>query len=205
MIPVAAQPEPAAFDAEVRQKGLAHLQEKGLHLNQQLPQKTKIEPYWRACLTKLHEAYGGICAYLCIHIERVTGGCSVDHFIAKSGDAGLAYEWSNYRLACSTMNSRKKNYSDVLDPFYLAPDLFRLEFSTGRIYPNPNMDVRAIRIVEQTIERLELDDALCREMRSRRFQEYLEYYFTDEYLKKYSPFIWREANRQGLLRQQQSS
>lgn len=199
MIRVAAKPEPAAFDAEVRQKGLEHLRERGLPLDQPLPPRTKIEPYWRACLTELHKEYGGICAYLCIYIERVTGGCSVDHFIAKSADAGLAYEWSNYRLACSTMNSRKNNYSDVLDPFYLAPDLFRLEFSTGRIYPNPNLDVRAIRIVEQTIERLGLDDAQCREMRSRRYQEYLEWNLSEEYLKKYFPFVWCEANRQGLL------
>ncbi len=199
MIPVAAQPEPAVFNAEVRQKGLAHLQKKGLLLNQPLPPKTKIEPYWRACLTDLHQAYGGICAYLGIYFERVTGGGSVDHFIAKSADAGLVYEWSNYRLACSTMNSRKKNYSDVLDPFYLAADLFRLELSTGRIYPNPKLHVRAMCIVEQTIERLGLDDPQCREMRSRRYQEYLEHNLPSDYFKKYFPFIWREANRQGVL------
>lgn len=33
MIPVAAQPEPTAFDAKVRQKGLAYLRKKGFSLD----------------------------------------------------------------------------------------------------------------------------------------------------------------------------
>lgn len=199
MIPVAAQPEPAAFNAEVRQKGLAHLNKKGFPLDQPLPPKANIEPYWRACLTDLHKTHGGVCAYLGVFFERVMGGGSVDHFIAKSANAGLAYEWSNYRLACSTMNSRKREYSDVLDPFFLAHDLFRLQLSTGHIYPNPDLDVVPMRLVEETIERLGLDDPQCRELRARWYQDYLEHHLPTNYLKDKSPFVWFEANRQGLL------
>ena len=199
MIPVAAQPEPAAFDAEVRRKGLVHLSERGLPLDEPLPPKADIEPYWRASLTELHQAYGGVCAYLGIFFERVMGGGSVDHFIAKSTNAGLAYEWSNYRLACSTMNSRKREYSDVLDPFFLAPDLFQLQISTGHIYPNPDLDAVPMRLVEKTIERLGLDDPQCRELRARWYQEYLEHQLPSDYLRTKSPFVWHEANRQGLL------
>lgn len=199
MIPVAAQPEPAAFDAEVRQKGLAHLRKKGFPLGQPLPLKAEIEPYWRACLTDLHKAYGGVCAYLCVFFERIVGGASVDHFIAKSATAGLAYEWSNYRLACSTMNSRKREFSDVLDPFSLAPDHFHLQLSTGRIYPNPGLQAMPMRLVEQAIERLGLDDPPCRELRARWYQEYLEHGLPSAYLRSKSPFVWTEAHRQGLL------
>jgi hypothetical protein len=199
MIPIAAQPEPTDFDAEVRKKGLAHLRKKGIPLDQHLPPKAKIEPYWRACLTDLHQAYGGICAYLGVFFERVMGGGSVDHFIAKSSHAGLAYEWSNYRLACSTMNSRKREYNDVLDPFFLAPDLFRLQLSTGHIYPNPRLEARSMRIVEETIARLGLDDPQCRELRTCWYQDYLEYCLPAEYLRQKSPFVWQEAKRQGLL------
>ena len=199
MIPVAAQHEPADFDAKVRKKGLAHLAKKGFALNQPLPPKADIEPYWRDCLTDLHQAYGGICAYIGVFFERVMGGGSVDHFIAKSTNAGLAYEWSNYRLACSTMNSRKREYSDVLDPFLLAPDLFRLQLSTGHIYPNPHLAPQPMRIVEETIERLGLDDPQCRELRARWYQDYLEHGLPADYLKQKSPFVWYEANRQGLL------
>lgn len=199
MIPVVPQPEPADFDAEVRKKGLAHLTRKGIPLDQPLPPKVDIEPYWRACLTDLHQAYGGICAYLGVFFERVMGGGSVDHFIAKSRNAGLAYEWSNYRLACSTMNSRKREYSDVLDPFFLAPDLFRLQLSTGHIYPNPRLEARAMLIVDETIARLGLDDPQCRDLRTRWYQDYLEHSLPADYLKRKSPFVWQEANRQGLL------
>jgi len=190
MIPVAAQPEPAAFDADVRQKGLANLKKNGFPLDQPLPPKADIEPYWRACLTDLHQAYGGVCAYLGVFFERVMGGGSVDHFIAKSTHAGLA---------CSTMNSRKREYSDVLDPFVLAPDLFRLQLSTGHIYPNPKFPAIPMRIVEETIERLGLDDQQCRELRARWYQEYLEHGLPSDYLRRKSPFVWHEANRQGLL------
>lgn len=127
------------------------------------------------------------------------GGGSVDHFIAKSASAGLAYEWTNYRLACSTMNSRKRNYSNVLDPFALASDLFRLQLSTGHIYPNPTLNAAPMRIVEETIERLGLDDPQCREMRARWYQDYLEHNLPSVYLKSKAPFVWTEANRQGLL------
>ena len=199
MIPVQAQPEPAAFDADVRKKGLAYLQKHGFPLDQPLPLKADIEPYWRACLTDLHRAYGGVCAYVGVFFERVMGGGSVDHFIAKSANAGLAYEWDNYRLACSTMNSRKRDYNDVLDPFLLAPDLFRLQLSTGHIYPNPTLDAAPMRIVEETIGRLGLDDPQCREMRARWYQDYLEHQLPSDYLKNKAPFVWSEASRQGLL------
>lgn len=199
MIPVTAQPEPADFDAKVRKKGLAHLAEKGFLLNQPLPPNADIKPYWRACLTDLHQAYSGVCAYLGVFFERVMGGGSVDHFIAKSASAELAYEWANYRLACSTMNSRKREYKDVLDPFFLAPDLFRLQLSTGHIYPNPNLDPLAMRLTEETIERLGLDDPPCKELRARWYQDYLEHQLPSVYLKDKAPFVWAEAARQGLL------
>ena len=45
MIPVAAQPEPADFDANVRAEGLAHLTEKGFALDQPLPPKADLQPF----------------------------------------------------------------------------------------------------------------------------------------------------------------
>lgn len=123
----------------------------------------------------------------------------MDHFIAKSALAGLAYEWSNYRLACSTMNSRKRDFEDVLDPFEVSPDWFHLELTTGRIFPNPDLEDASHARVEQTIKRLGLDDPLCREMRVRWFDEYLREPLPSDYLRKKSPFVWAEAHRQGLL------
>lgn len=200
MIPVQPQPEPGFFDAEVRAKGLAHLKAKGYALDQPLPAGATIEPHWRGdCLTALHQAYGGVCAYLCVFVERITGGMSVDHFIAKSALAGLSYEWSNYRLACSVMNSRKRDFDDVLDPFELEPDWFRLDLTGGRIFPNPELEPAQTALVTQTISRLGLDDPLCRELRVRWFDEYLTEPLPESYLRRKSPFVWAEAQRQGLL------
>lgn len=200
MIPVRQRQEPDFFDEQVRTKGLAHLKAKGYALDRPLPEGATITSYWRGdCLTALHEAYGGICAYLCVFVERCTGGMSVDHFIAKSALAGLAYEWNNYRLACSTMNSRKREFEDVLDPFELEKVWFRLELTTGHIFPDPDLDKSTFAQVDQTIKRLGLDDPLCREVRARWFEEYLSEPLPSDYLRKKSPFVWAEAHRQGLL------
>ncbi len=120
MIHVMPQPEPEEFDAKVRQKGLNYLRDNDLSLDQPLPPETRIPAYWRDCLDQLHVSYAGVCAYLAVFVERVTGVGSVDHFIAKSALAGRAYEWGNYRLACAIMNSRKRDYDDVLDPLLTA-------------------------------------------------------------------------------------
>lgn len=199
MIHVQAQLEPSTFDVEVRQKGLAWLRKKGIALDQPLPANTTIEPYWRHCLDDMHTTYDGCCAYLAIFFERVTGGGSVDHFVAKSQRADLAYEWSNYRLACSRMNSRKRDYDDVLDPFQVKTGWFHLELVSGRIFPNPNLPTKRKAAVQATIDRLGLDDPGNREMRARHYQEYCQALYTAEFLERRSPFVWAEASRQGLL------
>ena len=100
MIHVEPQPEPAGFDEKVRRKGLVYLRRKNIALDRPLPTGIELKPYWRDCLDDLHAKYRGVCAYLSVFIERVTGGASIDHFVAKSKRPDLIYEWSNYRLAC---------------------------------------------------------------------------------------------------------
>lgn len=205
MIPVTPQQPPPQFEKRVREPGLRWLEERGIRLDTRLEPGMKIHPYWRECLDDLHRVYGGVCAYLCVFVERCTGGTSTDHFVAKSRRAGLAYEWSNYRLACTTMNSRKRDFEDVLDPFALEPGTFHVELVTGRIHPNPDLDERARVAAETTIERLGLDEPECREMRSRRFLDYIRLRgpapnpAAEDHLRRYSPFVWLEVRRQGLL------
>jgi uncharacterized protein (TIGR02646 family) len=199
MLYVNPQPEPADFDIKVRQKGLAYLRNGGIILTKSLPKGVKIPAYWQDCLDELYQSYGGFCAYLAIHFERIIGGGSVDHFAAKSALPGMAYEWQNYRLACSRMNSRKNHYKDVLDPFNVQDGWFRLELISGRIYPNPDIDPVFIKAVSATIRRLKLDDNGCREVRARHFSDYIQGMYTAQFLRRRSPFVWYEANRQGLL------
>ena len=199
MIHVVAQPEPASFDTEVRQKGHSWLRKKAIPLGSPLPPKTRLEPYWRRCLDDLHSSYNGCCAYLAVYIERVTGAGSVDHFIPKSQRADLAYDWSNYRLACSRMNSRKGGFDDVLDPFEVKTGWFRLEFVTGRIYPNPKLPDKQKSAIQKTINRLGLDDVGNRNLRTGHFQKFIANHISTDHLKDHSPFVWSEAERQGLL------
>lgn len=199
MIPVTPQPEPPTFDSNVRQPGLAWLKGKGLSLANPLPKATKPHPYWQACLDDLHKSYSGVCAYLAVYIERAIGAASTDHFVAKSANAGLTYEWSNYRLACLAMNSRKLAFDDVLDPFTLPTGLFRLELVSGHVFINPAIVGQLLAEAEDTIERLKLDSPGNRSMRAQHYQEYVQGEISAGHLRKMSPFVWQEAQRQGLL------
>jgi uncharacterized protein (TIGR02646 family) len=198
MIPVVAQPEPPSFDAKVRQKGRAWMQANHFDPAQPFPPKTKIKPYWTDCLSDLHTAYSGICAYMCVYIDKVTGAKTVDHFAAKSkATAQEAYEWQNYRLVCALMNSRKNDFSDVLDPFQMSDSTFTLDLLSGRIAANPQHQDAVL--AEQAIKRLNLNHSECCELRVQWFQDYFAKRIASDYLKQKSPFVWQEAERQGLL------
>lgn len=184
----------------VRRRGRAWLERKGLLELDRIPPGTKIKPFWGKCRDDLHRAYRGVCAYLCVYFECNLGAATVDHFVPKSRSAPrLIYEWSNYRLACSKMNARKREHDDVLDPFCLPRGTFRLELVTGRIFPSPRLSKQDERKVEQTIARLELDSPSCRDMRARHYQDYCEGCFDSDHLRRQSPFVWAEARRQRLL------
>ncbi len=190
MIRVEPQPEPPDFDASVRQPGLEALAER----RQTLP------AYWRRCLDDLHTAYRGICAYACIYIDRATGARSVEHFVAKSSDPLLAYEWSNYRLACSLVNSRKGAFADVLDPFEIEDGWFVLEFSFLQILPDPSLDPELRTRVQETIVRLGLHTKECRDARAEYFDDYVLGHIDFHYLERKSPFVAKEMKRQALVR-----
>ena len=113
MIHVSQRLEPTCFDVKVRQRGLEFFRRESIDISAPLPSSIKLPTYWRSCLDELYEAYDGICAYLAIYIERTAGGVTVDHYAPKSKRPDLAYEWDNYRLSSSIVNSRKRDYDDV--------------------------------------------------------------------------------------------
>ncbi len=192
MIHVEPQPEPVNFDASVRQPGLKALAE----------HRERLPTYWRKCLDDLHTAYRGICAYACIYIDKATGARSVEHFIAKSSDRQLAYEWSNYRLACSLVNSRKGAFDDVLDPFEIDDGWFVLEFSALQVVPNPRLDSSLKKRAQDTIDRLGLDTKECRDARAEYFDDYIKGHIDLYYLERKSPFVAKEMKRQALVRKE---
>ncbi len=199
MIPVTPQEEPEDFDIKVRQKGLKWLNENGLDIDKPKPKDVTLSPFWQDCLEQLHLKYAGVCAYVCVYIERVSGTPSADHFVPKSAALKQAYEWTNYRLACLRMNARKNNYEDVLDPFILKPNTFQLDLFSGRIFPSPTLLPSDFQSALETINRLKLDDPDCRELRTRHFDWYINQNVSQGWLEKNSPFVWQEAQRQHLL------
>ena len=201
MIPVQEQQEPPHFDAEVRQPGLEWLKDNGIPPDLPPPKPGKLPTYWRRTLEDLWNAYGRVCAYHCYYFEW---SCrpNTDHYVAKSRNAGLAYEWSNYRLSCFGANSDKRNFDDILDPFKIAPETFLLELDTGRMYPNPNLPEEIHVLAQKTIDRLDLNDARLQEMRARHFETYLLKDVSADHLLRDSPFVHYEAARQGLLAEQ---
>lgn len=198
MIPVALQNEPADFDLKVRQRGHAWLVGKGIALNAPPPKASSLPNYWTNSNKQLWDAYSGNCAYLAIYFEWALGASSTDHFVAKSKRAGDAYDWKNYRLSCLGANRNKNKFDDVLDPIGLAQDTFILNLATGDIRPNPILTVAEKSSARKTIVRLKLNSAENKEMRARHYGQYLKHRHPDT-LKSLSPFVWHEANRQGVL------
>ena len=189
MIRVRLQPEPDDFDVKVRQPGIRALAEGSY----------EPPPFWRRCLHQLWEAYKGICSYLCIYIPPGTGARSVDHCLPVSKRRDLIYEWSNYRLACSLMNSRKHAFEDVLDPFDIGDGWFTLEFSFLEIRPNPDLDAATQTRIQVTIDRLKLNDPECVEARANYYQPWAEGEMPFRLRERLSPFVARELQRQGLV------
>jgi len=190
MIRVTPKPEPDCFDTRVRVPGNKFLLTKSPSDN--------FRPYWTRCIKELYASYEGICAYLGIYIYK-TGGVTVDHFIPKSAMPELAYEWDNYRLCSSIINSRKHNYQDIIDPFDIDNEWIYLNFLTGEVFPNPSLSNFVITLINQTIFRLKLNYGDTCDIRMDYWTEYCERHIDIDYLKRKAPFIYKEASRQRLL------
>lgn len=226
MIHVERQPEPRPpefdFDREVRQPGRSALSEltgqgpsvsrRGPRIGKKADRLEDLNPevlrkyaYWTRALDALHKAYRGVCAYSCFYIEPLCGP-TVDHFVAIAR-TGLeeAYEWDNYRLACSLMNACKREFPDVLDPFKVDDGWFELDLNTLEVKPGSALPSDLQARINETIRRLHLNDRDCRLTRERYFNLYWK---PDDpsrpmplwFFEKQAPFLARELRRQGRIR-----
>ena len=203
MIRVIRAPEPDTFDARVRQPGLRKLEDLAEEHHggskESIPSE-KFPDYWRRSLDDLMAGYHRICAYLCLYISRGTGARSVDHMIAKSAAWDQAYEWTNYRLACSLMNSRKGAATSVLDPFDVENGWFVLELVEFQVLPGDGLDDAVAEDVQATIRRLRLNDDECRGAREEYAEDYWSGHVSLDYPGRHAPFVARELRRQDRLR-----
>lgn len=192
------QPEPEDFYEKVKKDGEAFL---ARNPKPETSAQWKNKEYWRQAIPDLKQAYRNVCSYCCLYIHRVTGGPSVDHYISRYKSPKHAYEWSNFRLACALMNSRKGVSEDVIDPFLLKEDWFTIDFTTFMMMPSDNLNDDEKKQVMDTINRLQLnEDDACVEAR----KEYVDQYISGDtkgnfaFLEKEAPFIAYEMKRQGL-------
>ena len=192
MIPVSKQPEPADFQNRVAIKGRKFLSQNPHPIN------WKNRSYWTEILPDLRDAYRGICAYCCHYIPGEQNA-SVDHFVPKSISPDKAYEWENYRLATLKMNSKKGDFTDVVDPFDISEGTFQLVFPTMMIKPNPNLVEDEKTQVWKAINRLDLnDDRVLVHSRLKWVLDYCDGCITFQYLREHVPFIAFEIERQNL-------
>jgi len=194
VIPVAPQAEPPTFKVRVADPGAAAL------ADFKAGRITELPALWRACLEDLRGAYRDVCAYAAIYIDPVTGGDSVEHFAPKSDEPDLAYDWRNYRLVCRLLNSRKREFRDVLDPFAIGPGWFELNLPTMRIAPAKGLPDPRRAEVQETIARLKLDDKKCRRARANYYNMYVAGDLRFRALERLSPFVAFEVDRQGVRR-----
>lgn len=181
MIPVSPMPEPANFDETVRSPGRQYLKKYGIRkqgdtAGRRILWSADKADYWRRCSAELIQEYRSICCYVAMKINRDPGEhdrhTSVEHFVPKSKEPWLAYEWTNYRLASRKAN-RDRGDRNVLDPFAVEADDFLLMLATGVIYPNPALSESRQKVVMETIENLKLNDPYWQELRLKYYSYYL--------------------------------
>ena len=202
MMRVIPAPEPESFDRVVRQRGLRALQsmaERDYGGSIDAVPANRFPPYWRDSLNDLLEAYHRVCSYLCLYISRGTGARSVDHMVAKSATWNRAYEWSNFRLACSLMNARKGHVASVLDPFEVEDGWFALELVAFQVLPGEGLAAPIAAAATETIRRLRLNDEECCSARAEYAEDYWREEITIAYLRRHAPFVASELRRHNRL------
>jgi 5-methylcytosine-specific restriction endonuclease McrA len=195
MIPVQAQPESIHFSKQVRIPGQQFLSK----IPKPTSQQWRGREYWQRVLPDMRKAYDSICAYSAFWIPHSTGNHSIDHFIPKSKQPSLAYEWHNYRYVSARFNSRKGTHT-IVDPFKLLQGWFRLDFKSFLIKPNSEVSANQKEKLWETIKHLKLndDEDLVIE-RQTWYLNYLNKEISFGHLKKKAPFIALEAERQDLI------
>jgi hypothetical protein len=194
MIPVAPAPEPANFNARVREPGQKFLQDKDLTR----PIRFRGREYWRRTLGEMHDLYSGICAYTCHYIPLDTGSDTVEHFLARRSHPGLAYEWGNFRFVCNRMNGRKSDYCDVVDPFQVTLGMFELDFPSLQISAG-NGTAGAIKtLANSTIARLKLNEERTVKARLKWVIDLRDNKINGAYMEEHAPFIHSEMARLGI-------
>jgi uncharacterized protein (TIGR02646 family) len=109
----------------------------------------------------------GKCVY-CESVLEVTGYTEVDHYIAKTVNSALVFEWSNLLPACRRCNNAKGEQhhgGTLLKPDDEDPEpFFWIHPDTGKLEPHPQRSTADQRRAAETIRICDLQrPALCEE------------------------------------------
>lgn len=192
LIRVAQKPEYPGFNSQVREPGEAFLAACPTPTSEQFRKKS----FWTRAAKELHAAYSGICAYTATYLPEQG---SVDHFIPKTVQPKLAYEWSNYRLASGRVNSRKGNQIDILDPFNVDNDWFEIDIPSCLLKAKNGLSHELRAQINGTINSLGLnaDDYYVQE-RCNILIDYAKGEISLSFLERRYPFLAKEVRRQNL-------
>ncbi len=195
MIPIAVKPEPPHFMQRVREPG-----ERFLCRTTDPTKKWKNHDYWRHVLDDLYHAYDHTCAYSSHWIPPDTGARTVEHLKPKHLYPQEAYHWENYRLVCNTLNGRKGDNEDVLDPFAIQPGWFTINFLMLEVIPGDGLSTSITAQIQKTINKLGLnDEGTCLQARMNWLRDYIQVPFPFAYLQKRAPFLAYELEHQKLV------
>jgi len=193
--PVQPQSEPRDFNLKVRIPGQNFLRIFPGHPSNKDYKRNKAK-YWINALDQLYVSYDKICAYSAEWIPKKQK--SVDHFIPKSKDKDLAFEWSNFRLCTKQMNQNKDS-DIILDPFKIKFDWFIIDFDTYFIKPKADLNPTLKEEIRKTVDDiLELNNIIFQNKRIAWIDEYYRGKTDLNGLQQKAPFIRYELKRQNL-------
>jgi hypothetical protein len=132
-------------------------------------------------------------------VEPITGSGTADHYVPKSLDVSRAYDWHNYRFACSRMNARKGVAAAVLDPLEVQDGWFQLELVRFQLHAAPGLPVAVVASIDRTIDLLRLNDEACKETRADWCEAYWAGDIGLSFLERRVPLLARELRRQDRL------
>ncbi|EXI69355.1 MAG: hypothetical protein AW08_00565 [Candidatus Accumulibacter adjunctus] len=188
MIQAPMLPEPADFDAQVRQPGTQWLAAN--------PTALRPRALWTRYTPVLEAGYERLCGYAAM--ADFTGG-TVDHYRSFTNHRALAYEWRNYRFASATMNSKKRAADErVLDPEEVRAGWFEILLPSLQMRATDRVPARLRSKAEHTLDRLGLADGE-RVIRWRRswFELYQHGDLSIEGLRTVAPLIAEAVERDG--------
>lgn len=188
MIPVPHPiPEPADFDLNCRQNGLAWLASN--------PDCKRPKDFWSPFRLELAKGFSDRCGYGAMWISSGT----VDHFVSVKTNKALAYEWSNYRYVEGWINSskNKRNEAEILDPFMVGSGWFEILLPSLQLVISNAIPAEFKQRAENTLNWLHLrDDERILKQRRAWYKQYQEDNLSIEGLRKKAPLIAAAVEKQ---------